>query len=80
MLFIGHIDDFMMLKSVKSSIFSDSIPNLLYFWGKARLCAFEFKWNDRKANAKCPATFAKAYPEAQFKVITPQSIDEFLMP
>lgn len=45
-----------------------------------QLCAYEFKWNDRKANAKCPVAFATAYPEAQFKVVTSQSIDEFLMP
>ena len=43
-----------------------------------QLMAFEFKWNEHKANAKCPASFSTAYPQATFKVITPQNIDEFL--
>lgn len=44
-----------------------------------RLLAFEFKWNDRKANVKCPESFAKSYPDAEFKVITPKNVEEFLM-
>ena len=43
-----------------------------------RLLAFEFKWNDRKANVKCPESFAKSYPDAEFKVITPKNVEEFL--
>ena len=43
------------------------------------LHAFEFKWNDKKANAKCPESFAKAYENSTFKVITPKNIDEFLI-
>ncbi len=43
-----------------------------------RLCAFEFKWNDRKASIKCPEAFANAYPGAGFRVITPKNIEEFL--
>lgn len=42
------------------------------------LYAFEFKWNLRKANAKCPESFKTAYPEAVYKVITPENIEEFL--
>ena len=42
--------------------------------------AFEFKWNDRKANVKCPESFSKAYPDATFRVITPKNIEEFLLP
>lgn len=33
--------------------------------------AFEFKWNEKKAAAKCPAQFRDAYPEADYRVITP---------
>ena len=44
------------------------------------LCAYEFKWNERKVNVKCPAAFSNAYPTAQFNVITPQNVDEFLLP
>lgn len=43
------------------------------------LRAFEFKWNERKAQVKCPASFQTAYPHAQFSVITPQNIETFLM-
>lgn len=42
------------------------------------LYAFEFKWNLRKANVKCPESFKTAYPEALYKVITPENIEEFL--
>lgn len=44
-----------------------------------QLMAYEFKWNEHKANVKCPASFSKAYPQASFKVITPQNIEEFLL-
>lgn len=44
-----------------------------------QLSAFEFKWNDRKANVKCPESFRTAYPYASFKVITPNNIEEFLL-
>lgn len=44
-----------------------------------QLSAFEFKWNEHKANAKCPASFSSAYPNATFKVVTPQNIDDFLL-
>jgi predicted AAA+ superfamily ATPase len=44
-----------------------------------RLQAFEFKWNDRKGNVKCPESFVKSYPDAEFKVITPKNVEEFLI-
>ncbi|MCR5138748.1 MAG: ATP-binding protein [Bacteroidaceae bacterium] len=44
------------------------------------LKAFEFKWNDRKANAKCPSSFSSAYPSAVYQVITPNNVEEFLLP
>ena len=44
-----------------------------------RLSAYEFKWNEHKANVKCPISFTSAYPDASFKVITPQNVDEFLL-
>ena len=42
--------------------------------------AFEFKWNDHKATARCPLSFATAYPDADFQVITPDNVCEFLLP
>lgn len=44
-----------------------------------KLSAYEFKWNEQKAKVKCPTSFATAYPDAAFKVITPHNIDEFLL-
>lgn len=44
-----------------------------------QLKAFEFKWNEKKSNMRCPLTFASAYPSASFSVITPGNIEEFLM-
>lgn len=41
--------------------------------------AFEFKWNPARSDVKCPASFAKAYPQAIFKVITPGNIEDFLL-
>lgn len=43
------------------------------------LHAYEFKWNEHKAKTKCPVSFATAYPDATFQVITPQNIDTFLL-
>ena len=39
--------------------------------------AFEFKWNEKK-QAKIPKIFAEAYPDHQFRVITPANYIEFL--
>lgn len=44
------------------------------------LSAYEIKWNNNKSHYKCPQTFANAYPDAIYKVITPQNIEEFLLP
>ncbi len=44
-----------------------------------QLTAFEFKWNERKAAAKCPTSFTTAYPEATFSVVTPKNVDSFLL-
>lgn len=41
--------------------------------------AFEFKWNDRKSNVKCPPSFTSSYPSSTFCVITPKNIEEFLL-
>lgn len=42
------------------------------------LRAFEFKWNERKSSTKCPSSFATAYPDATFQVVTPNNVEEFL--
>lgn len=42
-----------------------------------QLAGFEFKWNEKR-KAKIPTAFAKAYPEASFKVINRQDYLEFI--
>lgn len=44
-----------------------------------KVSAFEFKWNSKKAATKIPEAFATAYPDATFRVVTPQNIEEFIM-
>ena len=43
------------------------------------LYAFEFKWNVKKRDVKCPESFKKNYPDATYKVITPENVEEFLL-
>ncbi len=43
-----------------------------------QLKAFEFKWNENKT-PKCPTTFATAYPESEFQVISPKNIETFIL-
>lgn len=44
-----------------------------------RLGAYEFKWNPAKSKVSAPPSFSQAYPDATFRVITPQNIEEFLL-
>ena len=45
----------------------------------ADIKAFEFKWNERRANVKCPESFSTAYPNVKYVVITPKNIEELLL-
>ena len=40
--------------------------------------AFEFKWNMRKAGVALPKTFRAAYPDAECRTITPETVYDFL--
>lgn len=44
-----------------------------------QITAFEIKWNPKKAGTRCPVSFAKAYPEAKYQVITPENFDELVL-
>ncbi|MGM9777754.1 MAG: ATP-binding protein [Prevotella sp.] len=44
-----------------------------------RIKAIEIKWNPNKSATKCPDSFLGAYPDAEYKVITPNNIEEFLL-
>ncbi|MCA1758706.1 MAG: ATP-binding protein [Bacteroidales bacterium] len=43
-----------------------------------KLHAFEFKWNPQK-NVRLSKTFSNAYPNHEFKVITPENFHDFVM-
>ena len=43
-----------------------------------KIYAWEFKWSPR-AKVRLSKTFSKAYPNHEFKVITPENYDSFLM-
>ncbi|MBO6118001.1 MAG: hypothetical protein J6P44_05595 [Bacteroidales bacterium] len=42
------------------------------------LYAYEFKYSD-KAKARLSITFSNAYPDSEFKVITPKNIEDFVL-
>ncbi len=83
-------ENFIVSERVKANSYNARFCNS-WFWRTAqqqevdyleeedgRLSAFEFKYNPKKT-ARAPLTFSKAYPEASFKVITPDNIEEFLL-
>ena len=84
-------ENFVIAERLKKNAYSGSFAQS-YFWRTrqqneidyieeedGKLSSFEFKWNERKANIKCPEAFKNAYPETIFKVITPKNIEDFLM-
>lgn len=42
-----------------------------------KLFAFEFKWNPKKSS-RLPLTFSKGYPGAEFTMVNPDTIMDFL--
>lgn len=84
-------ENFVISERLKRNSYQDSIA-LYGFWRtqqqkeidyieeeNGQLSAYEFKWNEKKANIRMPASFAKAYPEANFHVITPKNVEKFLL-
>ena len=84
-------ENFIITERLKRNSYNGSIAQY-WFWRtqqqkeidyleevNGQLDAYEFKWNDKKANVRVPESFTKAYPEATFHVITPKNADEFLL-
>lgn len=45
-----------------------------------KLFAYEFKWSDLSAKkTRIPLTFLRSYPDADFSVISPQNVEDFLL-
>lgn len=85
-------ENYVIVELMKQLSYSREFKNL-WFWrsqqqqeidlieeADGKLQAIEIKWNPHKANTKIPSSFAQAYPEADFRVITPRNLDRFLLP
>ena len=84
-------ENFVIAERMKSLAYRDSFASS-YFWRTRQqkeidyieeedghIRAFEIKWNPKKSNARCPEIFLTAYPDAEYKVISPENIEEFLL-
>lgn len=83
-------ENFLIAERMKFSEYNDKWSNK-YFWRTksqqeidyveeydGKLYAYEFKWNEN-AKVKFPKSFADAYPDSEFHVITPKNVEEFLL-
>lgn len=89
---VGELwENFVIAERMKRNVYMESFAQS-YFWRNRQqqevdyleevdgcLHAYEFKWNVRKGKAKCPVSFQSNYPEATYKVITPENVEEFLL-
>ena len=89
---VGELwENFVIAERMKRNVYMESFAQS-YFWRNrqqqevdyleevdGRLHAYEFKWNVRKSKVKCPVSFQYNYPEATYKVITPENVEEFLL-
>ena len=77
--------------SLNIAIFLDYVPNIFDFAESTnglkidyredidgKISAFEFKWNPKR-KATVPLSFARSYPDAEFKVVTRDNYEEFLL-
>ena len=88
---IGMIwENFLISERVKNNAFHNRKAKY-YFWRTTqkqevdfieeidgKFSAFEFKYNQKKANAKCPLTFSNNYPEIPFSVISKENYLDFI--
>ena len=88
---IGELwENFLISERVKNNAFHNRKAKY-YFWRTTQkqkvdfieeldgtFKAFEFKYNPKKAKAKCPQTFSSNYPEISFDVITRENYTEFV--
>lgn len=83
-------ENFLVSERIKITSNSEISPEI-YFWRTTqqqevdfiekypdKLLAYEFKWNPLRKSS-LSKTFSKAYPGAEFKVITPDNFHEFLI-
>ncbi len=84
-------ENFLISERVKNNAFHNRKAKY-YFWRTTQkqeidfieeyegaFSAFEFKFNPKKANVKCPQTFSSNYPEIPFSVVTRENYMDFLV-
>jgi uncharacterized protein len=83
-------ENLMISERIKNNEYKRTFRNM-YFWRTTKqqeidyleetdgkLQAFEFKWQSVK-NVKIPSVFLKAYPNAEFSVVTKDNFEEFIL-
>ena len=84
-------ENFLISERIKNNAYHNKHANY-YFWRTTQkqeidfieevdqnLFAYEFKYNPKKANSKCPLTFSNNYPNVPFDVITSENYMDFVV-
>ena len=83
-------ENFLISERIKNNAYHNKHAKY-YFWRTTQkqeidfieevdqnLFAYEFKYNPKKANSKCPVTFSNNYPNVPFDVITSENYMDFV--
>lgn len=84
-------ENFLISERIKNNAYHNKHAKY-YFWRTTQkqeidfieevdqnLFAFEFKYNPKKVNSKCPVTFSNNYPNVPFDVITSENYMDFVL-
>ena len=84
-------ENFLISERIKNNAYHNKNAKY-YFWRTTQkqeinfieevdqnLFAYEFKYNPKKVNSKCPVTFSNNYPNVPFDVITSESYMDFVV-
>ena len=84
-------ENFLISERIKNNAYHNKNAKY-YFWRTTQkqeidfieevdqnLFAYEFKYNPKKANSKCPVTFSNNYPNIPFDVITSENYMDFVV-
>ena len=84
-------ENFLISERIKNNAYHNKHAKY-YFWrttqkqeidfieeAEQNLFAYEFKYNPKKVNSKCPVTFSNNYPNVPFDVITSENYMDFVV-
>jgi len=84
-------ENFLISERIKNNVYHNKNAKY-YFWRTTQkqeidfieeveqnLFAYEFKYNPKKVNSKCPLTFSNNYPNVPFDVITSENYMDFVV-